>query len=163
MARQLARAIDELESGPIAFYFGKRLLMQLGNRWIVVGRRRFTRRFWALVVDPAEIDDERIASGTYRLFRHDGHTHLAWELDRGIDTLNIPRRGSLIVTVMNPDPTPWEGEPHPFQEDLFEVDRRAPTPFPPALQQRFDGRRYAQLETVDFLDYPGAELVFISQ
>ena len=51
----------------------------------------------------------------------------------------------------------------PFQEDLFELDRPIPTPFPPELQVRFRDRRYAHLETTEFLEYPGAELVLITQ
>ena len=162
MARQIQRPIEELEKGDIAFFFDKRLMMSLGQRVIVIGRKRFTKRFWALIVD-APIEGERAAAGTYRIFRHGGHSHLEFELDRDVGDLNIPQHGSLIVTVMNPDPTLWEGEPHPFQEDLFDVDRRLPTPVPPSLQERFRDRRYAQLETTEFLDFPGAELVLIAE
>ena len=162
MARQVERRIEELETGAIAFYFDARLIISLGHRAIVVGRKRFTKRFWALVVD-APVEGTKVAEGTYRIFRHGAHSHLEYELDAAVPELNIRRRSSLIVTVMNPDPTVWEGEPHPFQEDLFDVERRIPTPFPPALQERFGGRRYAQLETTEFLDFPGAELVLIAE
>ena len=162
MARQLERRIEELETGDIAFYFDKRLMMSLGSRAIVIGRRRCTKRFWALIVD-SPIEGERLGEGTYRIFRHSGHSHLEYELDGAVPEFNIRRRGSLIVTVMNPDPTVWEGEPHPFQEDLFDLDRRISTPFPASLQQRFRDRRYAQLETTEFLDFPGAELVLIAE
>src|SRR5438045_2136831 len=50
MARQVERRIEELETGEIAFYFDTRLTMSLGSRAIVIGRKRFTKRFWALVV-----------------------------------------------------------------------------------------------------------------
>jgi hypothetical protein len=162
MARAREREVRELERGRIAFYFGERLLMDLGGRIILIGRKRITRRFWALVLDRADFGDG-VASGDYRIFEHDGHAHLSYELDRAVPELDLPRRGSSIVTVMNPDPTVWQGEPHPFQEELFDVERRIPTPFPPALQARFGDRRYAQLDTVEFLDYPGAELVLISE
>ena len=162
MARQIERPIEELETGEIAFFFAKRLIMSLGGRAIVIGRKRFTKRFWALLVD-APLEGERLADGTYRIFRHGGHSHLEFELDRSVEQLNIPGQGNLIVTVMNPDPALWEGEPHPFQEDLFDLDRRLPTPFPPSLQRRFRDRRYAQLETTEFLDFPGAELVLIAE
>ena len=162
MARQIQRPVHQLEAGPIAFYFGTRLLMRLGDRSIIIGRKRFTKRFWALVVDVAPADGELLGEGHYQIFRHDGHTHLAFDLDRGIDELNIPRQGSLIVTVMNPGPTVWEA-PHPFQEELFDLDLRIPTPFPPDLQSRFQDRRYAQMDTVEFLDHPGTELVLISE
>src|SRR5438105_7373189 len=118
MARQRERAIHELERGTIAFYFGDRLFMRLGDRTVVIGRKRITERFWALMVSNGGAG-ELVAEGNYRIFQHDGHSHLAFELQDGVDFLNLPRRGSFIVTVMNPDVTVWQGEPHPFQEDLF--------------------------------------------
>src|SRR5690242_8474267 len=148
--RRESEEVRELERGRIAFYFGDRLLMQIGGRIILIGRKRITRRFWALVLDRADFGDE-IASGDYRIFEHDGHSHLSFELDRAMPDINLPRRGSFIVTVMNPNPTVWQGEPHPFQEELFDLERPIPTPFPLELQARFGDRRYAQLDTVEFL------------
>ena len=162
MARAREREVRELERGRIAFFLGDRLLMQLGGRIVLIGRKRITTRFWALVVDRADFG-EAVGEGDYRIFEHDGHSHLEFELDRAMPDINLPRRGSFIVTVMNPDPTVWRGEPHPFQEELFDVERRIPTPFSPELQARFGDRRYAQLDTAEFLDYPGAELVLISE
>lgn len=162
MARQVERRIEELESGNIAFFFDKRLFMSLGRRASVIGRKRFTKRFWALVVD-TPVEGDRVTGGTYRIFRHGAHSHLEYALDTAVPEVNIRRRGSLIVTVMNPDVTVWEGEPHPFQEDLFDLDRRISTRFPRDLQERFGDRRYAQLETTEFLDFPGAELVLIAE
>jgi len=162
MARARERVVRELERGRIAVYAGERLLIDVGGRILLVGRKRITPRFWALVVDRADFGDV-VAAGDYRIFEHDGHSHLQFELDRAVDDINLPRRGGFIVTVMNPDPMVWQGEPHPFQEELFDVERRIPTPFPPGLQTRFGDRRYAQLDTVEFLDYPGAELVLISE
>jgi len=162
MARARERAVRELERGRIAFYFGERLLMQVGDRIILIGRKRIAPRFWALVLDRADFDDV-VGEGDYRIFEHDGHTHLSFELDRAAPDINLPRRGSFIITVMNPDPTLWEGQPHPFQEELFDLERPIPTPFPLELQARFGDRRYSQLDTTEFLDYPGAELVLISE
>jgi hypothetical protein len=166
MARARERQVRELERGRIAFYFGERLLMDVGGRVILIGRKRITPRFWALVLQPSPSGEgaaERRARGEYSIFEHDGHTHLSFELDRAMPDINLPRRGSFIVTVMNPDPTVWQGEPHPFQEELFDLQRPNPTPFPPELQARFSDRRYSQLDTTAFLDYPGAELVLISE
>lgn len=106
---------------------------------------------------------ELVGEGDYEIYRHDGHSHLSFELDGAVPEISLPRRGSFIVTVMNPDVTVWQGEPHPFQEDLFELERPIPTPFPPELQTRFGDRRYSQLDTAEFLDYPGAELVLIAE
>src|SRR5579884_1288586 len=162
MARAREREVRELERGHIAFYFGDRLLIDVRGRILLIGRKRITRRFWALVLDRAEFGDV-VGEGDYRIFEHDGHTHLAFELDRAMPEINLPRHGSFIVTVMNPDPTVWQGEPHPFQEELFDLDRPIPTPFPLDLQARFGDRRYSHLDTTAFLDYPGAELVLISE
>ncbi|HJT17262.1 MAG TPA: hypothetical protein VJ853_07735 [Thermoanaerobaculia bacterium] len=176
MARARERKVRELERGRIAFYLGERLLMDVGGRIILIGRKRITRRFWARVLvcepasaghpgrlKPARTPGEIVGEGDYRIFEHDGHTHLSFELDRAMSDINLPLRSSFIVTVMNPDPTVWQGEPHPFQEELFDLDRPIPTPFPPELQARFADRRYSQLDTTAFLDYPGAELVLISE
>ena len=162
MGRQRERAIEDLERGRIAFFLGAQLLMCLGDRVIVIGRKRITKRFWALVVARGDFG-ELVGEGEYRIFQHDGHTHLAYELDGAVAEINLRRSGTFIVTVMNPDVTVWQGEPHPFQEDLFDLERPIPTPFPRELQSRFGERRYAQLERPDFLDYPGAELVLITE
>ena len=162
MARVRERAVETLEEGRIAFYLGAQLLMQLGDRVIVIGRKRITKRFWALVVPRGDLG-ELVGEGDYEIYRHDGHSHLSFELDGAVPEISLPRRGSFIVTVMNPDVTVWQGEPHPFQEDLFELERPIPTPFPPELQTRFGDRRYSQLDTAEFLDYPGAELVLIAE
>ena len=56
---------------------------------------------------------------------------------------------------MNPDPARWPGP----QETLF-GELTAATPFPLALQERFGELRYLPLAP-EFLQYAGAELVFI--
>ena len=97
---------------------------------------------------------------------HDGHTHVAFVAtlrpDREIDVLS---EGNFIASVANPDPTAWGlTELPPLQDELFpeyEVHVTIPTPFPPSIQQRFGGRRYINLEP-ELLDYPGAELIFIT-
>jgi len=111
--------------------------------------------------------------GTYALELHDDHTHLAYALER-IETddpvvaeLAIEPSASFIVAIANPDLIAWGlEEAPPLQQDLFdelEVHITVPTPFPPALQQRFRGRRYAQLDSTDWLEHPGAELIFIGE
>ena len=99
-----------------------------------------------------------LGEGRYELSWHDGHTHLRYDIS-GIES-------DFIVTVANPDPTAWGlVESPPLQLDLFdeaEVHVTIPTPFPPHLQERFRDRRFLQLDTVDYLDHPGAELVFVS-
>jgi hypothetical protein len=94
----------------------------------------------------------------YRIEAHEEHTHFDYELHGDCflcGEILLPPRGSFIVSVMNPDPTQW---PSP-QETLF-GEIAAETPFPPALQERFGGHRYLPLAP-EFLQYPGAELVFV--
>jgi hypothetical protein len=111
------------------------------------------------------------ASGMYELAGHGEHTHLRWHVERiPIDDpiafeVDVESSADYIVTVANPDPTAWGLlEPPNLQSALFddlELHVTIPTPFPPALQQRFGDRRYAQLDSPEWLDHPGAELVFI--
>ena len=114
---------------------------------------------------------ERAALGRYEIAWHDGHAHLRYtfseiaEGDPVVDDLHPGRSGDYIVTVANPDPTAWGLLETPsLQLELFdetEVHVAIPTPFPPHLQEKFGDRRYAQLDTIEFLDHPGAELVFV--
>jgi hypothetical protein len=66
--------------------------------------------------------------------------------------LNIEEEASYIISVKNPD------QPSPEGVGLDE-DRQAD--FPKKLQGKFRGRRFADLDPSDFLNYEGAELLFI--
>jgi hypothetical protein len=111
------------------------------------------------------------ANGSYALTWHGGHAHLRWHLsrvhheDEVVRELALEDSGDSIVTVANPDPTVWGlVELPPLQFELFddaELHVTIPTPFPPSLQGRFGERKFAPLDTIDYLDHPGAELVFI--
>ncbi|HEX6642149.1 MAG TPA: hypothetical protein VF215_13605 [Thermoanaerobaculia bacterium] len=111
------------------------------------------------------------ASGTYEIASHREHAHLRWHVDRiaGDDPIafeaDVESDADYIVTVANPDPIAWGLlEPPDLQATLFddlELHVTIPSPFPPNLQERFGNRRFAQLETPEFLDHPGAELVFV--
>ena len=180
MARVRERSTRELERGAITFLVQPRktadeiahVLMRLEpetaeRRSIVIGRKRLGGRFWAMVVAAAAAAVEDVAAGDYRIYEHDGHTHLAFDVRERMDeplrrAIGLHRSGSFIVTVMNPDPAVWEGEVR--QQQLFPGrERIVTTPFPPHLQERFGGRKYAKLDTPEFLEYPGAELVLISE
>src|SRR5437764_13571125 len=95
MARAQERQVHDIEYGRIAFFFGAQLLMQLGDRVIVIGRKRITKRLWALVVPRGDFG-ELVAGGDYRISWHDGHTHLFFELDGAVPEISLPRRGSFI-------------------------------------------------------------------
>ena len=111
------------------------------------------------------------ATGSYEIAAHRDHAHLRWHVSRITDNdpiafeADVEHDADYIVTVANPDPAAWGLTEHPdLQTTLFddlELHVTIPTPFPPNLQQRFGNRRYAHLDTVEWLDHPGAELVFV--
>jgi len=111
------------------------------------------------------------ASGSYEIATHRDHAHLRWHVARITDDepiafeADVENDADYIVTIANPDPTAWGlEEPPELQAALFddlELHVTIPTPFPPSLQQRFGDRRYAHLDTPEWLEHPGAELVFI--
>ena len=114
-----------------------------------------------------------VGKGTYSIAWHESHAHLRLSIknlvsdDPVVDELSVDPQTDYIISVANPDPAAWglEEQP-PLQMDLFdeiEVHVTLPTPFPPELQSRFRDNRYAQLDTIEFLDHPGAELVFIAE
>jgi len=111
------------------------------------------------------------AWGTYDIAAHGPHSHLRWtverveSLDPVVADLSIEREADSIVTIANPDPSAWGLTALPdLQSELFdelELHVTIPNPFPPALQSRFGSRKYAQLDSTDWLDHPGAEIVFV--
>ena len=111
------------------------------------------------------------ADGTYELAWHGTHAHLRWNIDQLDESdpvareLEPERAADYIVTVANPDPTLWGLLQTPdLQSQLFddlELHVTIPNPFPPALQARFRNRKYAQVDSPEWLDHPGAELVFM--
>lgn len=111
------------------------------------------------------------ASGSYEIAAHRDHTHLRWQVARITNDdpvafeVDVESHADYIVTVANPDPAAWGlDEPPDLQTALFddlELHVTIPTPFPASLQQRFGNRRYAHLDTPEWLDHPGAELVFV--
>lgn len=111
------------------------------------------------------------ARGSYEIETHGPHSHLRWTVekfeaeDRVASDVEIEPSADYIVSVMNPDPAMWGLVEMPdLQADLFddlELHVTIPTPFPPALQARFRNRKYAQLDSPEWLDHPGAELVFV--
>jgi hypothetical protein len=158
------------------------------TRVIAIARKELSARFWGfvdVVDDPQYVDitlgahtyltkgrgtrhlpAARVAaSGEYVISRHGSHTHFEFTTKpRPESEIEVASKGNFIVSVANPDPTVWGlQETPPLQDELFpeyEVHVTVPTPFPAAIQERFRGRRYIDLEP-DLLDYPGAELIFV--
>jgi hypothetical protein len=111
------------------------------------------------------------AEGTYEVETHGPHSHFRWHVehfdrdDPVAAEIPLEHDADYILTIANPDPALWGLiEPPDLQSALFddlELHVTVPTPFPPSLQQRFANRKYAQLDTTEWLDHPGAELVFV--
>jgi hypothetical protein len=96
--------------------------------------------------------------GVYVIARHDDHTHLAFALElperpgEVQEAFNIPREGSYIITVRNPDADAPPGAGLP-EDDRVDLPRR--------LRERFHGRRFVPVDPPDFLDREGTEFVVI--
>jgi hypothetical protein len=96
--------------------------------------------------------------GVYAIVRHEDHTHLAYALELPShmgdvqEELQIEPEASYIVTVKNPD------QPSPPGVGLR--GERQPN-FPRQLEKRFRGRRFADVDPPELLDYEGTELVLI--
>lgn len=113
-----------------------------------------TRTRGSRVVPPVRPAGE----GVYAVTEHEGSTYVAYALELPERPgpvqaeLNIGPQASMVATVRNPDvpAPPQAGLPHDQQPD-----------YPDALRERFGGRRFAELDPPDFLDYPGTELVLI--
>jgi hypothetical protein len=156
-------------------------------RLIIIGRKRLPdpkehNRFWGFVwrvfKDRAALNEELgardyatktrgvrhvepvrpAAEGIYAIVRHGDHTHLAFvlELPRrqgpAERELNVKREASYIIAVRNPEtPRPPNAGLNPERDAKF----------PKTLQEKFKGRRFAPVDPPDFLNYEGAELMFI--
>jgi hypothetical protein len=96
--------------------------------------------------------------GVYAIVRHGDHVHLVYALELPAkpgavqDELNIEGEGSYIFSVKNPEApaAPGAGLDEPRQAS-----------FPKALQERFRGRRFVEVDPPDLLDYEGAEVLLI--
>lgn len=96
--------------------------------------------------------------GVYALVEHGGHTHLAYALelpkepDEVQKELNIAPEASFVISIKNPD------KPSPPSAGL---GRRQQARFPKPLAEKFENRRFIEVEPPDFLDYEGAEIMMI--
>jgi hypothetical protein len=98
-----------------------------------------------------------VGEGRYIIADHDGHSHLACvlelppELGDAQRTMRIEREASYVVAVRNPDAPAPPG---------MGRTRRTPN-LPEHLRNRFGSRRFAQLDTPEWLDHEGVELMII--
>jgi hypothetical protein len=152
-------------------------------RMITVGKKRLPepddagQRFWGFVEKVGQSSGEMVeelergqmrdgfgtkrsarpaGEGVYALARHGNHTHLLYTLELPVEPdevqreLHIEKQGSYLLSVKNPA----AGSPPSVG---LEEERKAE--FPEELQERFGSRRFIALESPEFLDYEGAELL----
>jgi len=152
-------------------------------RMITVGKKRLPepddagQRFWGFVEKVGQSSGEMVeelergqmrdgfgtkrsarpaGEGVYALARHGNHTHLLYALELPAEPdevqreLHIEKQGSYLLSVKNPA----AGSPPSVG---LEEERKAE--FPEELQERFGSRRFIALESPEFLDYEGAELL----
>jgi hypothetical protein len=96
--------------------------------------------------------------GVYNIVEDHGHTHLAYvleipeELTEIQKEFNVNHEGNYIISIKNPDIT------NPSYTGLSENEK---VTYPDHLMQKFQKKRFIPLETTEFLDHNGAELLFI--
>ena len=96
--------------------------------------------------------------GVYAIVRHGGHTHLAYSLElpekpREVQReLRIEDEGSYIFSVKNPEKS------SPSRVGLSDEQKAE---YPQKLKDVFAGRRFADADPPDPLDFPGAEIMLI--
>ncbi|CAG8499682.1 22177_t:CDS:2 [Cetraspora pellucida] len=142
------------------------------TRVIIVGKKKLPEInkhecFWGFV-DQAfnNLDDikkffdpsDPQGRGVYNIVEHNNRTHLAYVLEVPEDPFqlqlefNVGKKGSYALTVKNPDVA------NPRNVGLTESEK---VKFPEHLSNHFRGRRFISLPTTNFLDYNGAEVLFI--
>jgi hypothetical protein len=109
--------------------------------------------------DREQPESRPAGEGVYALVGHDDHTHLSYILelpqrrDQVQRELNIRPEADYVVALKNPQ------QPSPAEAGL---DEKRQAWFPKRLQQAFDSRRFIGLQSTEFLEYAGAELLLVS-
>jgi hypothetical protein len=125
-----------------------------------LSRQHYDTRTRGARVTPA---GRPVGEGVYAIVAHgeEGkrrHTHLAYALElprepgEAQEELRISEEGSYVISVKNPE------VPSPPRAGL-RGERKAE--FPRALEQRFRGRRFADVDPPEFLDHEGAEILLV--
>ncbi len=113
---------------------------------------------------------QKFASGSYEIEMHGGDAHLRWhvahiEPSSAAFEMQVEKDADYLLTIANPDPRAWGLHEVPdLQRQLFddlELHVLLPTRFPATLQERFGDRHLLGLDSTEWLDHPGAEIVFI--
>ncbi len=97
--------------------------------------------------------------GVYRIAGHNGHTHLVYALElpkkqgEPQREMNLQDQASYIISVKNPlKPSPKGAGLRPRQEASY----------PKHLTEKFRGRKFSEVEPVEFLNHEGAEIMLVS-
>lgn len=154
-------------------------------RMITVGKKRLPepddagQRFWGFVEKVGQTSGEMVeelergqmrdgfgtkrsarpaGEGVYALARHGNHTHLLYALELPAEPdevqreLHIEKQGSYLLRVKNPE----AGSP-----PSVGLDEERKAEVPEELQERFGSRRFIAIDTPEFLDYEGVELLLM--
>lgn len=109
------------------------------------------------------------AEGTYTIAIHGNHSHLRWHVEQMARdpiafAVPVERDADHLMTIANPDPAAWGlAEAPDLQGELFddlELHVTIPAALPSSLQERFGNQPFTQLDSTEWLDHPGTELVF---
>ncbi|MFN7038856.1 MAG: hypothetical protein ACK4OM_04745 [Alphaproteobacteria bacterium] len=101
-----------------------------------------------------------LGEGKYLIVHHDNHAHLVYQLTEPSKIgevqkdFNLKIEDSFIISVKNPT------KHSPINQGLPDEEKAH---FPKTLQSKFHDHRFASLESINFLDYKGAELLFIAR
>lgn len=162
-------------------------LLAIGRRRLPRSSRR-SDRFWGFVDLVLTAEDmsaalgtqmniqghvpaaQKFAGGSYEICMDGGDAHLRWhvahlEPSSAAFEMQVEKDADYILTIANPDPGAWGLHEVPdLQRQLFdelELHVLLPTRFPATLQERFGNRHLLGLDSTEWLDHPGAEIVFI--
>jgi len=109
------------------------------------------------------------AEGTYAIAIHGNHSHLRWHVEHMARDpiafqVQVERDADHLLSIANPDPSAWGLDEAPdLQSEIFddlELHVVIPAPLPSVLQKRFCNKPFTQLDSTDWLDHPGTEIVF---
>ncbi|KAL6055189.1 BTB domain transcription factor [Balamuthia mandrillaris] len=104
-------------------------------------------------------EEERAAAeGRYSIVMYHDNTHLAFVLEKPEELgpvqkeFNIPKEGSYVISVKNPETPspPYAGLPA-YRKATFDA----------FLRDRFQGRKWVPADPIDYLNYENAELILV--
>ena len=101
-----------------------------------------------------------LAEGKYLIVEHQGHTHFCYQitnpkaLKKEQAEFNLQKEDDYLISVKNPQ------QPSSPGTGLGEKQK---VNYPIEIQEKFSNYRFINLDTPEFLDYSGAEILLVSQ